>query len=252
MKSKKKDSIIFYHNTMKSIIINKLSLYFFIINSIICFCTYGQKILAQPTALASYTMHFNDDMNLALGIDFDTTMDIMLQKNTPEAKAIMTTSLHAIYSKINTLTNLQLMPSDTLKGDINYSRMGYPLSGFKKIKKTAIADQYIKIMISIGGAKSQSETTTNLRGRSLPVDQVTEIVELYPEIVITLKFADAKGKKTRKIKGKYRHDKKIWITSEKIRVPSTEITTDQEADAIPYYKFLDKAIDALIIQLPKK
>lgn len=237
---------------MKSTIQNKLSRYLFIISSIICFTTNGQEIQSKPTALVSYSMHFNDDMNLALDIDFDTTMDIMVQKNTPKAKEIMTTSLDAIYTKINAHTGLQFMPADTLKNIINYSRMDFPLSGFKKIKKATIADQYAKIIISVGGAKRQSETTSNLRGRSLPVDKVTEIVELYPEIIITLKFADAKGKKTTKIKGKYRHDKKIWITSEKIRVPSTEITTDQDADSIPYYEFLDLAIDDLIAQLPKK
>ncbi|MCB9426219.1 MAG: hypothetical protein H6584_04230 [Flavobacteriales bacterium] len=67
-----------------------------------------------------------------------------------------------------------------------------------------------------------------------------------------MKFADASGSNTEKVKGKYRHNEKIEINSESLGQFGWFFQLENDAESIPYYYFLEKAIDDLIAQLPKK
>lgn len=210
--------------------------------------SFAQTFSTEPTAISAYRINVEDDMYLAMDLDPNTIVALLFQQDKPEAKKLMQNTLDLIYEKINKETAIQLAPIEALKGHTNYSKMGYPIGTLKKAGKSGVALQYVSIDITVTGAQ-RSTTTTTIGG---PVNYVEEKAKVKPEFKIVMKFADATGKKTEKVKGKYRHDEKIEINSESLAYKGWSFILDNDAEAIPYYYFLEKAIDDLIAQLPKK
>lgn len=210
--------------------------------------SFAQNISNEPTAISAYRINIQDDMYLAMEMDPGTAMALMMQLDKPEAKRLMRNSLDLIFKKINEETALQLLPIETLKDHLTYSKMGYPIGTLKKASKSGVSQQYVNIDITVSGAQRSTSTTT-IGG---PVDYVEENSKVKPVLQIVLKFADASGSNTEKVKGKYRHDEKIEINSESLGQFGWFFQLENDAESIPYYYFLEKAIDDLISQLPKK
>ena len=98
---------------------------------------------------------------------------------------------------------------------------------------------------------SSSPVTTSETQRS---------TDFYPMVQVTLKLADADGKTITKLKGRYTHPQRVSVTSRSVDVTLTGsggstsmgVEGDQRADQIPYYTFLELAVEDLLKQLPKK
>ncbi len=209
---------------------------------------FAQQIPAKKTALSWFNLAVQDDMHSPMELDSETLWAIMFQKDNEEAKTLMGNSLAIIYDKVNKQTNITLLPAESLGGKVKYSRMGYPLASLKKASKKGNFEQYVKIDIEVSGARSNS-TTLSREVADSGVDQELERVRVKPQIWVTLKFADKDGNTIDKVRGKYRHEKRVEITSRSLSSMGWTVTHDREADAIPYYYFLEKAVDDLVQKL---
>ncbi len=215
------------------------------------FKTYSQEVSTVPTAPIRFLLSFDDDMDVCMKIDLDTKFDIASQQYNPKAKELMQQTLDLIYKKIALNSKLQLVPIDALKGKIHYSPLGYPLTTFKKARKTNANQQYVGIEVNMGGAKASTKTSSNMIGRSKPFSSISKDVDLYPELKIELVFFNPTTKKRAKKTGKYRHNETVYIATEKIITPAGGFTLNKKADPIDYFSFLEKALDDLIQKLPQ-
>jgi hypothetical protein len=188
-----------------------------------------------------------EDMHLPMELDNETLMAIMFQRDNEEAKKLMNNSLGIIYQKINKETDITLLPKEALDGKVKYSRMGYPLASLKKASKKGKAEQYVRIDIEIDSYKRSSNTIS--LDVTEEVDHNVERSKVKPRIRVVVKFGDKDGNTIDKVIGTYKSDEKFEITSRELSTMGWSVAFDQEADAIPYYYFLEKAVEDLVNKL---
>ena len=220
----------------------------------------------KPTAISRFLFTSEQQLHLCLGIDDKTIQAINFQKDDADAKAFMAQSLAVIRDSMKKHTEIPLLPIETLKDKITYTRMGYPLAGLKKAAKKGEQDQYVTIDILVRGVKNLtisnideneieiSTPTTEVDIEGVSAKKTLSEMEFYPQIQVIMKFADKNGKVIEKLTGEYTYPKPVTIetaSSSLVIGEGTEIILDEEADAeqIPYYAFLGKAVMNLIQQL---
>ncbi len=240
----------------------------------------GSPIQANtPTAISKYYFVSENQIHLSLGIEDKTNNAIMLQKDDANAKAFLNQSLQLVLDSIAKNSSLKLLPIESLKGQVTYSRMGFPLSGLKKAAKKTNHQQYVTIDIAVLASKTisssiseENSSNSSIRRGSANAEVSLEFdstqialkegttlntTEFYPQVQITLKFGNSEGKTISKIKGLYTHPERIVIETEtrdhsivgkeaSIGISSIE---SEYADRIPYFDFLALAVQDLIRQL---
>ena len=237
---------------LKNIYFSKiLSLVFF--GLIIC-PVEAQSVSNLPTATSWFSLLIEEDMNVPMEIDGSTLNAILFQQPNDEAQSLMLNSFEIVKNKINESKKIELLEINSLKGKVKYSNLGYPIASLKKAAKSKVAQQYVSLTITVAAAKrsdkSQSVgTTVNVLDEQVDVNAGRASSNLFPEVIVDVKFCNAEGEKTGKWRGRYRHDEKIVITSEFLSSEGFVVTVDQNADPIPYYYFLEKAMDDLITKL---
>lgn len=227
---------------MKSSLFSILSI---ALSILLSFNLQAQDIPAKETALCWFNLTVEEDMYLTMELEPKTMLAILFQKDNPEAKALMGNSLAMIYKKVNEETDLTLLPVESLEGKVNYSKMGYPLASLKKASKKGDFSQYVRIEIEVSGV-GKSTSTTSTGG---DIANESQRVKIKPQVLVNLKFGDADGYTIDKIQGKYRHEEKVEITSESLTALGWSYAYEQEADIIPYYYFLEKAVEDLVSKL---
>ncbi len=234
----------FFNNCFKM----HLQAFLTVIAFFLSFNLVAQEIPAKETALCWFNLAVEQDMYLPMELEAETLMAITFQKDNPEAKELMENSLAVVYNKINEETAITLLPVESLKEDVRYSRMGYPLASLKKASKKGDFKQYARIDIEVSGARRSSNTFSRELSET-EVDHGVQRVKVKPQIRVTLKFADKDGNTIDKVQGVYRHEEKVEITSRRLSTMGWSLAYDQEADAIPYYYFLEKAVEDLVKKL---
>lgn len=218
----------------------------------------------EPTAISRYFFVSEEQMHLCLGIKDETASAIMFQKDDSEAKKFMANSLAVILDGLKKNAKVTILPVETLKGKVTYSRMGFPLASVKKAAKKSNYGQYVAIDIAVVGAKTITSTGSNtmtedkVGNKDLTVGSSNTSKEFFPRVTVTLKFADGSGQILGKYKGEYTHPEKVAITTETIDInlvgsggsSGVSIIEDEKADQVPYYVFLAKAVETLAKQLP--
>jgi len=207
----------------------------------------AQEIPEKETSLCWFNLAVEEDMYLPMELDAKTLMAITFQKDNPEAKELMGNSLAVVYNKLNKETAITLLPVESLEGKVKYSRMGYPLASLKKASKKGNFEQYVRVDIEVSGARNTTNTFS--REVTTEVNQDVQRTKVKPQIRVIFKFADKDGNTIDKVQGTYRHDEKVEITSRRLSTMGWSLAYDQEADAIPYYYFLEKAVEDLVSKL---
>lgn len=212
----------------------------------------GQIDKSAKTAGCWFSIMLEEDTDLLMGIEPKTVLALALQRPDKEASSLMEASFLLLKTMLKEKADFELLEVNAMKGKIQYSGLGYPLSSLKKAAKKGSFDQYVKIEILVSGAKRSS--TQGTIGEAEVVDGIDvsydeNNAEFFPQIDITLKFADKAGNKTAKLKGRYRHTEKISINSESLSVEGFSFAMNRQGEVIPYYQYLQLAIEDLISQL---
>lgn len=211
----------------------------------------GQDIMEVPTPLSMMTLSVMEDMYLSMELDPSTMFALMLQQPNDKAEELMFNSLDLIRGMIKDSTGVDILPANTLEGKVKFSRLGLPLVTLKKAAKKSDFQQYVKIDISV--SPFSGTTTTNTVATDSPlgveVGSSNYSASWRPEVFIIMKFADANGKSIKSIRGIYRHTDEVKVTSEDLVVAGWQFPMNQEAEVIPYYYFLEKAVEDLIGKL---
>lgn len=212
---------------------------------------FSYQIPAKQTAICWFYIGVEDDLHLSMGLSPETMLSIAMQREDATAKELLTNSLKVISENVNSKTGIKLLPIETLEGAVQYSRMGFPLVSLKKASKKGNQPQYVRIDILVSAAKTTTRTTSvgaaEIEGEVLTND--ASVARFYPQVTVTLKFADASGKVIDKAVGKYRHNEKAILTAESLSIAGWTFTYDQDAQPIPYYFFLEKAVEDLVSKL---
>ena len=218
-----------------------------------------------PTAIARYLWVSENDAHRCLGISDETHMAILMQKDDAEARAFMETTLSQVTEQLAESTTLGLLPINTLEGQVVHSRMGFPVASMRKASKASNHERFASIEVAVLASKTiSSELTTEHNPHSnspVRTSETQHSTEFYPTVQITLKLADAGGRTITKLKGIYTHPERVEVSSRSVDLTvagsnggstSVGIEGDQRADEIPYYTFLDLAVQDLVKQLPQK
>ncbi|GEM_PF-3528236 len=214
--------------------------------------TQAQPTPSVPTALTWMTISFEEDLYLTMDVEPKTVMALSLHQPDIEAEMIMYESFELIRDIIASETGLEILPHQTLKDKVTYSRLGYPVARLKKAAKNSDFDQFVKVDILVSGAKRTTRETSEdiLLVDDISISEGYSEVNLLPQVDVTLHFAGGDGKSTGKFRGRYRHMEKLLITTESLQAGSFSIPLKQAAEPIPYYYYLHKAIFNLVEQLP--
>ncbi len=212
----------------------------------------GQSVNAKPTAITWFSIAVEEDMYLTMDLDPETMFALMLQQKNDDAELLMYESFELVRDYINAQTALEVLEAASLKDKVTYSRMGYPLSSLKKAAKKADYEQYAKLEIEVRGAKrgSSEGTTGEQEILDVEVSESNYQAKVFPQIDVRLKFADATGKTIETITGRYRHTEKVQIKTQSLNVGGLSIPLKQSAEVIPYYYYLQKALEDLAPKLP--
>jgi len=225
------------------------------------------------TAICRYFFVAENDVYLNLGISSKTNSAIMFQKDDEKARSFMLTSLKMIVDSINKNTSLTLLPVNTLKGKVTYSRTGFPLSSLKKASKKSDHKQFVSVDIFVSGTKTNTTTRRNVYETSdedskPPKDDEIEAelghkntgMNFFPRVQVKLKFADSEGKASEKYTGTYTHNKRVYISTDIAELRLVDVggsmefghILNQEATNIPFFAFLASAIEDLVKKIPQK
>ncbi len=224
---------------------------FFVIGFLTLTGTQAQDLKEAPTPLSMMTLSVMEDMYLAMELDPNTMVALMLQKPNDKAEELMFTSLDIIRGMIKDSTGIDILPANALEGKVRYSRLGLPLVTLKKAAKSSDFQQYVKIDIAVSpfSGTSTSNTTSSDGPGGVEVGNANYDASWRPEVWISMKFANEKGKAVKSVRGIYRHDEEVKVTSQNLVIDGWQIPTNQEAEVIPYYYFLEKAVEDLIRKL---
>ncbi len=211
----------------------------------------GQQLNQTPTAVSWFTLSVAEDLYLTMELEAKTMMAIMLQQKNDEAEDLMFSSFNLIRDRINDSTALELMPIEALKDKVTYSRIGFPLASLKKAAKKSDHAQFVKIDVLVSAEKRSSSegSTTSTEVVGVEVSDNNYNAKFFPQVEVTLKFANAAGKTIETIRGRYRHTEKVAVSSQDLKVAGWHIPLHRSAEVIPYYYFLEKATQDLINQL---
>lgn len=224
---------------------------FLILSLIVISAVKAQDLKEVPTPLSMMTLSVMEDMYLAMELEPKTMMALMLQQPNAKAEELMFNSLNLIRTMIKDSTGIDIQPADALEGKVKYSRLGLPLVSLKKAAKKTDFQQYVKIDIAVSPFSGTTTQNTNSTDSPLGVEVGSSnySANWRPEVFVLMKFANAKGKGVRTIRGIYRHDEKVKVTSQDLVVAGWHIPMNQEAEVIPYYYFLEKAVQDLISKI---
>lgn len=211
----------------------------------------AQDLKQVPTPLSMMTLSVMEDMYLAMELEPNTMVALMLQKPDDKAEELMFNSLDLIRGMIKDSTGVDILPANTLEGKVRYSRLGLPLVTLKKAAKSSDFQQYVKIDITVSpfSGTTTTNTTTSDGSAGIAVASENSDASWRPEVLIIVKFADENGKSLKSIRGIYRHDEEVKVTSQNLIVDGWTIPMNQEAEVIPYYFFLQKAVENLITKM---
>lgn len=209
----------------------------------------AQELTTVPTPLSMMTLSVMEDMYLTMQLDPETMFDLTLQRPNEKAAELMFTSLDLIRGMIKDSTGVEILPANALEGKVRYSKLGLPLVTLKKAAKSSDYQQYVKIDISVTPYRpstTENSSTSNEGPAGLEVGSSNYSAKFRPEVSIQAKFADSNGKSIGTLKGRYIHEDKVSVTSQDLIVQGWQIPMNQEADVIPYFFFLQKAVEDLI------
>lgn len=204
----------------------------------------AQDVKSKQTSVCRFNLTSDQDLFAFLHLSPQAGLALAFQLNNAEAKGFMEDTYNQVEKKLSE-AGLKLNPINSLEGKVNYSKMGFPIVGLKKASKSKVSEQYMTLIVSLVGVK-KIISTTSLNGAS----KVT--TKCYPEVKVTIAFAGTDGKKTKKVKGVYRLDEKLSITSASFNLGggvSVSTTEEVSKDDLPFYQMLDKAIEDLVKQL---
>lgn len=223
----------------------------FVIGLLTLSLAHAQGLKEVPTPLSMMTLSVMEDMYLAMELEPNTMVALMLQQPNDKAEELMFTSLDIIRGMILDSTGVDILPANALEGKVRYSKLGMPLVTLKKAAKSSDFQQYVKIDIAVSPFSGTTTTnTTSTEGPGgIEVGNANYDASWRPEVWISMKFADEKGKSIKTIKGIYRHDEEVRVTSQDLVVAGWQIPMNQEAELIPYYYFLEKAVGDLISKI---
>lgn len=211
----------------------------------------SQDLQKAPTPLSMMTLSVMEDMYLAMELEPKTMFALTLQQPDEKAEELMFTSFDMIRGMIIDSTGVDILPANALEGKVKYSRLGMPLVSLKKAAKSSDFEQYVKIDIVVSpfSGTSSTNTTTSDGPAGLEVGNANYSASWRPEVWINVKFANEKGKSIKSIRGIYRHDEEVKVTSQDLVVAGWQIPMNQTAEVIPYYFFLQKAVEDLISKM---
>lgn len=220
-----------------------------------------------PTAICKYFFISQEQVYRNVGISDATNTAITLQKDDPQAREFLAATLKLILDSIKTNTGIQLLPIETLQNKVTYSRSGFPVGTLKKAAGNSDYQQFVTLEVRIFPGKTTTTTNSTSVGvngqvnsKSIDGQETSTTVKYFPKVNVTLKFGDAEGKKLEKYKGEYTHDEKVTNQTDSrdltIKGKNSSLTyseiQNEDAEEIPYFFFLAKAVEDLISQLPKE
>lgn len=217
----------------------------------LAYSSMAQELKEEPIAVSWFTLSVAEDLYLTMELEAKTMMAIMFQHKNEEAEDLMFSSFNLIKDRINDSTTYELLPVDALQGKITYSRIGFPLASLKKASKKSDYAQFVKIDILVSAEKRSSSegSTISTAVVGLEVSDNNYNAKFYPQVDVVLKFANESGKTIETIRGRYRHTEKVAVSSQDLKVAGWHIPLHRSAEVIPYYFFLEKAVQDLISQL---
>lgn len=222
---------------------------------LICFTvtlSQAQSVKGEPTAVVYFQITpATEQMASLLGFGSFTHLALQLQKKNKKVIEIMDTSYEILENKLSDINGFKILPANTLEGKINYTKLGYPKTSFKKAAQKVDNQQLVKVDIQVV-ARSGGAFSTGVEG----AEKTTTVKrqKLKPGIRLIMTFSDSDGNVTAKIKGN-----SLNIDSEVVFVNTTTVTSHEtnrsvefikaSVDDIPYYRYLGLALDDLIKNL---
>jgi|GEM_PF-5794634 len=215
---------------------------------------YGQGIAARPSAIASYYLHIDPTLGQALGLDEKDITNINMRNTHYENSVlVMDSTFNLLYYRINSETNIELLPLETLVSCVRCTRLGYPFVSLKKAAKKGKQLQYVTIEVSFEPGTSETlngdNQGINTRNNQDIVVETKHMV-VSPNVRIDLEFGDYSGKKVATFSGIYSGNQRVQLgktskfTSD-IYITKNESNGRNEA----YYVYLNLALDNLVKQV---
>lgn len=201
---------------------------------------------AQEISVGRFFLMVDAEMAPTMDISNAALMALNLQQENEEAEALMLNSFEIIREAVNESGKYTINEINTLEGCAKYSKMGYPISSLKRAVKSCDKPLYAAIDITIEAGSTTTSTNSTTAGGL--TGENTKI-RAKPIVTVSLKLMDASGKKLDKYRGKYKHDEKVEMSSQSLSIPGFVLPLDYEAEVIPYYVFLKRAVDDLVASM---
>ena len=224
----------------------------------------AQTIQSCPTAPIWINIGIANELNTVMGMEGSMVMDLNLQRPNSKSDKLMKETFLLIKNKLSSSSTINLSALDALAGKITFSKAGFPIGTAKKAAENSDFDQFVKIEVSVtAGTITTSTSSTTLSSTTISTGNAVltgpavvsgvkvsnENIKLKPQVAVYLKFFDAEGKTIDKLSGKYKHTSNVEINQNSLSAKGWKYTEIQDAELIPYYYFLDMAMNDLIANL---
>lgn len=208
---------------------------------------------AQEVALTRYFLAIQADLSETLNIDNQTLWGINTQSTNPQSVRFMDSTYNLVTQRINNETSIKILPRQAMEGSVKYTRMGYPFARLKKAAKSASFEGYLTLEVTLEGTgevqTSTEQDVSIFNDGEVDFSLIDRELTVFPKVSITVELGDSNGKRTNKMVGVFRGDQTINIQSRDVSLGIFVLNMRTSSGQLPYYVYLNLALDDLIDQL---